>query len=112
MTEVNIQSGRLRHYLLLQSQNDTRDADGGVVRAWQNVQYLHGEVVPTSAREFVSAEQVTQDITHIIRTRYIDGVTPSMRFMWNNRAFNIQKVINAREANVMLEYTCIEDVNA
>jgi len=112
MTEINIQSGRLRHYLQLQRQTETRAADGGVSIAWQNVQYLHGEVVPTSAREFVSGERVTQDITHIIRTRYIPGVTPSMRFTWNSRVFNIQKVINAREANVMLECTCIEDVNA
>lgn len=112
MTEVNIQSGRLRHYLLLQQQAETRAADGGVVRTWQDVQYLHGEVVPVSAREFVSAERVTQDITHTIRTRYLANVSPSMRFTWNNRVFNIQKVINAREANVMLEFMCIEDVNA
>lgn len=111
MTEINIQSGKLRHYLTLQQPTESRDAMGGVTRTWSAVGNLHGEVRPVSAREFVNGERLTQDVTHIIRTRYRAGVTPSMRFTWGGRVFNIEKVINAQESGVMLEFTCIEDLN-
>lgn len=112
MAEINIQSGRLRHLLQLQQATEGRDAAGGVTLAWVPVQNIHGEVKPVSARELVSGEQLSQDVTHVIRTRYIADVTPSMRFTWNGRIFNIEKVINAQERNIMLEITAIEDLNA
>lgn len=112
MTEINIQSGRLRHILELQSPVESRNADGGATYSWSTTTSLHAEVRPVSARETVSGDRISQDVTHIIRTRYVPGVTPSMRFKWGDRIFNIEKVINAQERNIMLEMTAIEDLNA
>lgn len=114
MTEINIQSGRLKHILDIQSATKTRDAAGGVVETFTNVKTgVHCEVRPVSAREIVSGDQITQDVTHIIRHRYLPStaITPSMRYVWGSRVFNVQKVINAQEQNILLEVTVIENLN-
>jgi SPP1 family predicted phage head-tail adaptor len=42
------------------------------------------EVVQTSSRELWYAQQVHPDITCMVKTRYVDGVTANMRVVWED----------------------------
>jgi SPP1 family predicted phage head-tail adaptor len=112
--EINIDAGLLRHPLELQYSIQVRDSMGGVVDTWMTEAVLYCAVRPHSAREVVSGQQVIQDVTHIITTRYAPGrsITPSKRLLMGDRVFNIKQAINAQEVNTMVEILAVEDLNA
>jgi len=84
------QRGRLE---LVRAQ--TRDAAGGVVDDWGT---FYSEVpfsfVSSSGREYERAAQITADMTHLIRMRWIDGVTTDMRLVVGERIFQLISILD------------------
>lgn len=111
---ISVQAGRLRSKLVLQAPTDAQSGMGAVTKTWAAEADIYAEIKPVTAKEAVSGDQVTQQVTHIIRTRYIPSVafTPSKRLVYGTRVFNITKVINAQERDTLIELTVIEDLNA
>jgi SPP1 family predicted phage head-tail adaptor len=63
-----------------------------------------------SGQEVFEQAQVGAEVTHKIRTRWRDGVTPKDRISYGGRTFNIQSILNTRERGVEAVLLCKEEV--
>jgi len=113
-------SSRLRHRLTLQSEIQVADGAGGYSKTWQNAADLWAEIIPITSmssklasaagKEVPFAGQIQAEISHRVLLRYRDNVTPAMRFLFENRAFNIRHVANIDERDEVLELLVQEGV--
>ena len=108
---LHVNAGEMRSQITVQSATQTRDAHGGATETFAEFVTTWAEINPLTAREFVSGNQITQDVSHRIRMRYYPGVTPSMRILFGARVFNIHSVINANERNKFMELLVKERLN-
>jgi len=93
----------LRHRLSLQQEVLNPDGAGGYTRTWQTIVDLWAEINPISGREKLFASQLQAEISHKITIRYRTGVNSSMRFLYENRIFNIRAILNPKENDEVLE---------
>jgi SPP1 family predicted phage head-tail adaptor len=100
-----IDPGRLNKKGMFQRRNETRDAAGQKSFGWEDIfaNPVSVELTPISGRELLAAQQVKGEITHRIRCRYRSGLSAADRFVYRNRIYDLQAVINPREVGVMLE---------
>ncbi len=111
---------RLKHRLSLQEEVTADDDAGGFTRSWVEVAVLWGEMEPitsgdsrlnTSAgKEIFASGQVQAVISHRIFIRWREGVTPAMRLVFENRAFNIRYVAALHEQRELMELQVQEGV--
>lgn len=50
--------------------------------------------VSSSGREYERAAQITADMTHLIRMRWVDGVSTEMRLIVDDRVFQLLTVLD------------------
>lgn len=123
MTGAKNSCSRLKHRVSLQQEVVTSDDAGGFTRTWQEIDVLWAEMQPltgggdsrlnTSAgKEVFAAGQVQAQISHRIFLRWRGDVLPSMRLVFEGRAFNIRYVAAVKEEKEMLELLVQEGVAA
>jgi len=105
---VNI--GKLRHRVTIQNKVTLPDGYGGVTSTWQDVATVWASVEPLNGRELYAAQQVKAELTHRIRIRYMSGIKPEMRIVFDNRSFDIEAIIDPEERHESLELLCSEVV--
>lgn len=113
-------TSRLRHRLTLQAEVQTNDGAGGYSKSWQNIADIWAEIIPVTAvssriisasgKETPFAGQPQAEMSHKILIRYRDDVTPAMRFLFDNRIFNIRHVANVEEKDEILQILAQEGV--
>ena len=112
MSIYRINPGELRHKITIQklnnSQNDYGEVDVNAHTTWSDVTVVRAGIYPISGKEFFAAETVNSEITHKVKIRYFEGITPNMRINFNNRIFSIESIINFQEKNVELQLLCKE----
>ena len=90
-----INAGELRHEITLQQRVVTpKNALGQAGGGWADVVTVRASVDPLRGRELFAAGQTLAPVEVRVRLRYITGVTPAMRFMWDGVAYGISSVIN------------------
>lgn len=107
-----MQSGAMRHRLMLQKDHQTKGPDGGPVSNWTTLTASRGrttiacEVCSATSRELWQAKQVQTDITHAIKVRYarqLMDLTGSVRGVLiaggNTRTMHLHGSINTGERN-------------
>lgn len=105
--------GRLRHRLRIQEPTQTRTGSGGFTHSWSTVAVVWAGVWPLVGREYMEARRVDADVTHEVRIRHRDGLTPSHQFVFDNdtsRVLNIVSIRNVEERGRELIVMCREDV--
>ena len=102
--------GPLRHRATIQSYAKTRDAYGAEVETWSDFADVWASIEPLIGREYMAAKQLTADVSHKIRIRYIEGLSPTMRVVFGTRTFEIVSIINVQERNKELVIMATEDV--
>lgn len=105
-----IAAGKLRHRLTVEEFTETPRADGGIDEAWADVGSRWASIEPLSGREFMEAQQLNGDVSHRVRLRWYDGLTPQHRLKFGTRVFNIVSVLNTQERNIVTEVMCKEVV--
>lgn len=105
-------AARLNRRLTLQEPTEADDGAGGVTFGWSDVATVWAEITPlrTPNGEVLFAGKVEQRGTHRITLRYRSGLHPSMRIQYGTRLFNIRRITNVNEANVLLEIDAEEGV--
>lgn len=90
--------GKMRHRVTFQRYNNTVDQYGDVRddmdENWEDVKNTWAAIDPVSGKEFYAAEQSRSEVTHKIRCRYFDGLTPGMRIVHKNSKYHIISVID------------------
>src|SRR5690554_3243133 len=89
-----VAAGRLRHRVMLQRQEETRDPESGAVTVnWVDVDPLWASVEPLSAREFIAAQATQSKVSARITIRYRDDVTAKDRMSYHGKVYNIEGVL-------------------
>ena len=103
-------AGDLRHRVTIQQATNIDNGAGDVVvSAWADVATVWAEVRPTSARERLAQQQVTQEVTHLVSMRWTPAIAKDRRLKFGTRIFNIGGIINVDERNIELRLLCSEE---
>lgn len=112
---VVMRANELRHQITIQQLVESPDSFGGAGAStvWQTFAVVSAAIEPGSAREFISAQQVAAEQTTTIRIRYLAGVTPKMRVVYQDpnrgqRTYDIQGVIDVDERRRHMHLVCVE----
>lgn len=100
-----LNSGKLRHRLILQNPVETQDAETGeALITWQDVATLWAAIEPLSAKEFVVSQAEDSKVSARITIRYRSGVNAAMRFYHEAKDayYNIEGVLSDKDSG--LEY--------
>ncbi len=100
--------GKLRHRIAIEQVANIQDADGSVIETWSGFAMAQASIEPVSGREYFAGQTTHSDVTHRVYTRFIPGVIPRMRIVYQSRIFEIISVINTRERNTELQLMCRE----
>lgn len=103
-----MRAGDLRHSIVLQKPTEASDGIGGMTTTWSTFKTVRAAIWPLKGAEYISAMQVTSEISHKIRIRYISGLTPKHRIKWGSRYFDIEEIINPDERDIYFEMMCKE----
>jgi len=103
-------AGKLRHRVTIQKLEEVDDGYGGVTSTWKDMATVWSSVEPLKGRELYAAQQVKAELTHRIRIRYMSGIKPEMRIVFDNRSFDIEAIIDPEERHESLELLCSEVV--
>jgi SPP1 family predicted phage head-tail adaptor len=108
-------SGRMRHYIEIENYTEVIQANGEVLRTWVVFANVWAEVLEESSREVQQAKAQNNKITHLVKSRWIDGLTAKMRAVLineNNRILNFAgSPIADRTHRKMIKVFCIEESN-
>ncbi len=88
-----IDPGKLRDRVTIQRASESRNALGETVLTWTDYTERWASVDGVSSREALAAGQSQVEMSHRVRLRYVDGLTQSMRIMWQGRKLEIVSLL-------------------
>lgn len=97
-----------RHRITLQQASREPDGMGGFMESWQDIATVWAEVQPLMGKAYMVAKQTQSALSHRVRIRYRDGVTPDMRVQFGTRHFIIDAVLCPDERKHELHLMCVE----
>ena len=65
-------------------------------------------VSPMTGREYEESQKIRAETTYKVKTRFFRSITADMKFMYNQRIFEIISVLNVGELNTELQIVAIE----
>ena len=71
----------------------------------------HAFVRPTTGREYEEAQKLRAETTYIVRMRYVPGITPDMRILYDGRTLFIESALDIDERHRELTIVCYEKGN-
>ena len=86
-------AGKYRHRITIQQLTTSKGSLGGVVKTWSTFATVRAQVLALSGREFWQSKQVNADTTHKVTIRYLSGVLPTMRIVFDGRILEIESII-------------------
>jgi SPP1 family predicted phage head-tail adaptor len=106
-----IMPGQLRHSIIIQQSNATRDAAGQSVDIWETVRMTFAGFENTSGRAFkdsFSSNALAAQSTELITVRWTPvDIKPGMRVQFGGHLFLIQAVDNVQRRNRKILLACI-----
>ena len=108
-------ASRLKKRITLQTPIAISDGAGGMQQEWQDYKTVYAEVNAifdrrTSGTEVFASMQLMSVNYYMFAVRYASGVTKKMRIIYNKRIFNIKRVVNFGERNVILQIIAEENI--
>lgn len=100
--------GALRHRVTIEEPVRTADEAGGAEVTWAYVASVWAEIQPKTGREVFESDQLGGRVTHDVRMRFREGVTPKMRIFHSGRLFDIRFVADVGERREWLICSCEE----
>ena len=89
-----LRAGQLRQRVTLQTRDTTADAYGQQVTTWTDfAASVPAEVAPLSGREFLTAGATQGEVMAKVLIRYLAGVVPAMRLLFDGDTYNIVAVL-------------------
>jgi SPP1 family predicted phage head-tail adaptor len=100
-------AGKLRKLITIQQQSATQDEYGAQVVTWSSVGVDRwADVEQLQGREYFAGHQFQSIVDTRFVLRYVAGITPKMRILYNSLSYNIESVINVGERNTELHIMC------
>ena len=100
-------AGKLRKLITIQQQSATNDEYGAQIISWSSFGIDRwADVEPLQGREYFAGHQFQSKIDTKFTLRYVAGVSPKMRILYNSLSYDIESVINVDERNRELQIMC------
>lgn len=95
-----MRAGLLRNRGIIQKPDNSGNVPAGS-RTWHTYATVWAQIEPISGSESVDSDgkKTQADVTHIITMRFIRGLNPSMRFVFEGRLFLFRVIRNIDERN-------------
>lgn len=94
-----MRAGKLRHPIVIQTIQETRNGYGEVIPTWVTFASVRASVEPLQGKEYFAANSQQTATTTRFRIRYLAGITASMRISFNGEVYDIESIINPNERN-------------
>ena len=104
-----IRIGKMNKRITISNFTQAANTYGEPVRTWIIVGTRWAEVVPLTAKEFITAKQLASQIDIIFRIRRTPAlllIKPKMKITYNNQDYNIESAINVQNKNRVIELLC------
>jgi SPP1 family predicted phage head-tail adaptor len=105
-----MRSGPLRHKVTIRTYTKSRDSYGAEVETWADFAEVWASVEPLIGREYMASKQISAEVSHKIRMRYIPGLLPTMKILWGAREFEVVSIMDVQERNQEIIIMATEDV--
>ncbi|WP_202444518.1 phage head closure protein [Schauerella aestuarii] len=107
-----LSSGKLRHRVVIQRQQNTQDPDtGDLTTTWVDLASVWASIEPLSAREFVQSSATQSNITARVTIRYRKGIDATMRILHREKIYGIEGVLADKDSGLeYLTLPCSEGV--
>lgn len=90
-------AGAMRHRIAIQVRSTTQTPSGQPAFVWTNLAEVAAAVEPLmGGREILASSERQARIPTRFRIRYLAGVLPKMRIVWDSRWFDISEVQQPR----------------
>lgn len=107
---MSIRAGKLRHKITIQQPGASRDSCGGPAKSnWTDFKTgVWASVEPLQGKEYHAAVQDRAEVSTRFRIRFIAGLKPDMRIVYDGRVFGIVSIIDPNERHVELQIMTTE----
>jgi SPP1 family predicted phage head-tail adaptor len=108
MPSSTFSAGSLRHVIRIEKPSATLDA-AGRPSGWETfADNVPAEVQDQSGRETYQVGRFLGQVTHVVRMRYMQGVTGNMRVIWDARVLEVQYPLNPDGKRIEHRLVCVE----
>jgi SPP1 family predicted phage head-tail adaptor len=106
-----MRAGRLRCALALQTRVGSANSYSETEYSWSTFETVDADIEPLNGQEAIVAAQNRSTVSHKITFRWIAGVVPSMRGVYDGRTFLFGAVMNRDERNreITIQATEVSD---
>lgn len=87
-----MEAGELRHRLVIEAPEYTRNNDGEAVISWTPIHTVWGKITPIGGQEKLLAESLKSALTHNILLRRVNCLAANMRIRFGCRIFEIVEI--------------------
>lgn len=94
-----MQAGRLRHRVSIMTPATSADDWHEASQTFTTLAPAWAEILPLAGQEALEAQKLQSEITHKIRLRFIEGVTPACQVIFGDRTFEVKSALNWGECN-------------
>ncbi len=105
-----MESGKLRHVVAIQASTPSRDAAGKTSQSWSTAASVRAAFISHTGREFVQAQQIQAEMTHMVRIRHYSGLTTKHRLLFGSRVLGILSIDHRFERGREMIIQCKEAV--
>jgi SPP1 family predicted phage head-tail adaptor len=86
--------GAMRHRVTIQRRSTAVDAAGGVRDTWEDVATRWASLDRATGSEVWASAQRSGRVPVVLRLRYLSGVLPGMRLLYDERLHNILSAVD------------------
>lgn len=109
-----LSSGRLDKRVTVQSLGEASDGAGGQSRTWSDGVTVWAAIEQGAGREFMAAQELQPELSHIVTMRYRSTVGPKNRLKYVaggvTRTFQVHAILDPLERHEQLQCYCSEIV--
>lgn len=106
-------SGKYHHRIRIErDEGTTVGSYNEPVADWQHFAWAWAEIDTGSSRKFYAAQQVHQDLTHLVTMPWLDAlvITEKLRIKWGTRTLKLLgPPIDVRGRHMEYEIRCVEE---
>lgn len=100
--------GPMRHRVTLQQRATGTDAAGGVLNTWADFATRWASMDRAAGREVWDSAQRSGRVPAVFRMRYLAGVVPAMRLLFDGHVYNILSAVDQEGRRAELVITAEE----
>lgn len=108
MSTLHLDPGEFRTELSLQECQTVYDATGGCIESWVETAVVFARIEPIGAHSNFGADQSLETVTHRIFLRWQAGLASGMRFVKDDRLFEVVTVHDPDESGRYLVCNAVE----